>query len=249
MSTEEEIIVSPRRSRFEAEINGPVIFCPVGPYLSMAAALLRGKKQKRHLIPGRVYRLRRKQREVTLFGPGQGAPMAVMALERCAAQGCRYFILLGVCGSLRKEVRIGDFILANSALSEEGTSAHYHPEDHPPDASEKARSALRVALQEAGEPFHEGRTWTTDALYRETLAKVKTYGEQGVLGVEMELAALFTAGRFLGVEVGALLVVSDELFELNWRPGFTSPRFIAHLRKAASLSLKAALSFYGAESS
>jgi uridine phosphorylase len=241
---EEEIIVSPRRSRFEAEIKGPVIFCPVGPYLSLAATLLRGKRQKRHLIPGRVYRVRRKQGEVSLFGPGQGAPMAVMALERCAAQGCEYFLVLGVCGSLREEVKIGDFILVNSALSEEGTSAHYHPERYPPDASERAGSALRKALQEADEPFHEGRVWTTDALYRETLAKVRTYGEQGVLAVEMELAALFTAGRFHQVQVGALLVVSDELFELKWRPGFTSPRFLNHLRKAARLSLEAALSFY-----
>ncbi len=242
MSGRDEVIVSPRRNRFEAEVKGPVIFCPVGPYLTMTAAMFRAKKRKRPLIPGRVYRVRRKQGEVTLFGPGQGASIAVMALERCAAQGCKYFILFGLCGSLRREVKTGDIIVATSALSEEGTSAHYEPERNPPVAGEEITAALRKALQDAAEPFHEGKVWTTDALYRETPEKVEKYGGEGVLAVEMELSALFTAGRFHGLEVGGLLVVSDELHELKWRPGFTSPRFMNSLRKAANIALAAALS-------
>jgi uridine phosphorylase len=243
-----EIIVNARRSGFEAEVKGPVIFCPVGAYLSIAARLLRAKRLKRPLIPGKVYMIKRKQGYVTLFGPGQGAPMAVMALERCAAQGCRHFILLGVCGSLRKDVKIGDFIIATSGLSEEGTSAHYEPKKNLPEAGDMVTEALRRSLKESDESFHEGRVWTTDAIYRETCEKVINYGGQGLLGVEMEASAIFTAGRFLGVHTGALLVVSDELAELKWRPGFASPRFLNSLRKAAKISLQAALSLHDIES-
>jgi uridine phosphorylase len=248
LSSGSEIIVSPRRSGFEAEVKGPVIFCPVGAYLSVAAKLLRAKELKRTLVPGRVFLIKRNQGDVSLFGPGQGAPMAVMALERCAAQGCRHFMLLGVCGSLRKDVKIGDFIIATSALSEEGSSAHYEPARNPPEAGDMVTEALRRSLKESDEAFHEGRVWTTDAIYRETCEKVIAYGGQGILGVEMEASAIFTAGRFLGVDTGALLVVSDELAELKWRPGFASPHFLNSLRKAAKISLQAALSLHDIES-
>lgn len=236
-----EEIVSARKSRFESEVRGPVIFCPVGPYVTLAAKLLRAKKSPRPLIPGRVYHVRRGTKEVTLYGPGQSAPMAVMALERCAAQGCRYFIMLGVCGSLRSEVKTGDFIIPVSSLIEEGTSAHYNPSEHPAEAAPGVVEALRKALQSEGAEWHEGRVWTTDAIYRETKSKVREYGEAGMLGVEMEVSALFTAGGYRGVEVGALLVVSDELFDLKWRPGFSSPRFLNNLRRAVKISLNAAL--------
>jgi hypothetical protein len=40
-----------------------------------------------------------------------------------------------------------------------------------------------------------------------------------------------TVARFRGVAAGAILVVSDELADLTWRPGFRDPRFAA-ARKA-----------------
>jgi len=49
--------------------------------------------------------------------------------------------------------------------------------------------------------------------------------------VEMELSALLTVARFRGVAAGAILVVSDELASLTWRPGFRDPLFTA-ARKA-----------------
>lgn len=46
------------------------------------------------------------------------------------------------------------------------------------------------------------------------------------MAVEMECSALFTVGGFRGIDVAALLVVSDDLSSLTWRPGFKDPRFI-----------------------
>ena len=76
-----------------------------------------------------------------------------------------------------------------------------------------------------GRRLHRGPVWTTDAPFRETPAKVSDYQRRGALAVEMECSALFTVAAFRAVSAAALLVVSDELSSLTWRPGFRDPRF------------------------
>ena len=73
--------------------------------------------------------------------------------------------------------------------------------------------------------FQSGKVWTTDAVYRETRQKVENYQKQGVLAVEMEISALFSVAQFRQVDLCAMLVVSDELSSLKWRPGFRKQRF------------------------
>jgi len=79
--------------------------------------------------------------------------------------------------------------------------------------------------------------WTTDAPYRETPSKVKTYQEKGVLAVEMEMSALMTLATFRSVRLSGLLVVSDELFDLKWHSGFKSPELRNTSRMAGEVLL------------
>ena len=86
--------------------------------------------------------------------------------------------------------------------------------------------------------YHEGLVWTTDAAFRETREAVVSFQERGVLAVEMELSALLSVGIFHDVDVSALLVVSDELSSLTWKPGFKSERFKQGRRDAAGIVKK-----------
>ena len=64
----------------------------------------------------------------------------------------------------------------------------------------------------------------------------------GRLGPQaIAMAALFTAARFLGVELGALLVISDELASLSWKTGWLNPTFLNNFRLSCTLGLNAAL--------
>ena len=85
--------------------------------------------------------------------------------------------------------------------------------------------------------FHDGIVWTTDAIYRETQEKLEYYQAKDVLAVDMELSALFTVGRFRNIEIGSILVVSDELSTYKWRPGFREKRFIK-TRKIVAEAIK-----------
>ncbi len=71
--------------------------------------------------------------------------------------------------------------------------------------------------------------------FRETREAVVSFQERGVLAVEMELSALLSVGMFHDVDVSALLVVSDELSSLTWKPGFKSDRFKQGRNDAASI--------------
>lgn len=164
----------------------------------------------------------------SVTGPVVGAPYAVMLLEPLTTWGAREIIFFGWCGAVDPDVRTGDLILVTEAVVDEGTSIHYGAErfDVVP-ASEPLTRRLKEALDGHSVPFHQGKIWSIDAIYRETAEKVRRFQQQNVLAVEMEISALITAGRHREVAVAALLVVSDEVSEYVWSPGFRDPRFTA----------------------
>ncbi len=163
--------------------------------------------------------------ETAVVGPMLGAPHAVMVLEKLIVLGARRIVFFGWCGSIQKDLPIGALLVPDSALSQEGTSAHYPANDSHPRPSEIVLQATEEGLAECSVPFHKGAVWTTDAPYRETRQKVLMFQRDGILGVDMEVSALYAVARFRKVHVGALLVASDELGSLRWKPGFLSAKF------------------------
>ena len=190
------------------------------------------------LFTSRLYPADPLSEGISLTGPVVGAPYAVMVLETLIAWGARKIIFLGWCGSISDKVKIGDIIVATSAIIDEGTSGHY--ENNETRVSFPAASmltTLKDALRQNQADFHNGAIWSTDAIYRETGEKVKYFQRQDAIGVEMEISALFTVAKFRGVDLAALAVVSDELSSFKWRPGFKMDEF-KHGRKTACTVIK-----------
>jgi uridine phosphorylase len=159
---------------------------------------------------------------LTLSGPFLGAPQAAIGMENLIALGAIRIWVLGWCGSLQPELRIGDLVIPTNAISEEGTSQHYPIGQGSPETGKELNQVLEESLKGAGQPFTRGTVWTTDAPYRETPSKVREFQKKGVLAVEMEMSALMTLAAYRTVGLAGLLVVSDELFELKWHSGFSS---------------------------
>ena len=132
-------------------------------------------------------------------------------------------------------------VIPTGAVSGEGTSAHYPIGDRPVRPDPGLVRRLARGLGRAGIPFKKGTVWTTDAIYRETVRKIRSLRDRGVLAVEMELSALMTVAIFRSVSLGALLVVSDDLSGLKWRPGFSDPQFRKNSLAAAEVLLQAAV--------
>lgn len=154
-----------------------------------------------------------------LAGPAVGAPMAAMCLEKCIALGARYVIVYGWCGAVSDFLAAGDVFLPTSGISEEGTSTHYPGADNfAPDV--RLVNNVDDVLHQAGYCTKHGPVWTTDAVYRETKAKVQHLGDQGIFGVDMEYTALNAIATFRGISLAAVMMVSDELYHEKWRPQF-----------------------------
>ena len=165
---------------------------------------------------------------LTVTGPLLGAPAAVMIAETLIAWGARRLLYYGWCGAIAPHVKIGDIVVPTAAVIDEGTSRHYGADLNQTVApSHRMVATIHQTLHASGQPCHDGLVWTTDALFRETPSKVKSFQQRGALAVEMETSALFTVAAFHQVEVGCLLVVSDELARLEWQPGFKDERFKA----------------------
>ena len=191
------------------------------------------KSQYQKLFTSRLFVAGRPGAGFSLTGPLIGAPYAAMVLETLIVRGARKIIFLGWCGSISQKVKIGDIIVATSAIIDEGTSGHYKEDNNRISfPSDLMVTGLKGTLDRRRVNYHHGSVWTTDAIYRETRDKVEYYQHLDVIGVEMEISALYTVANFRNVELGALVVVSDELASFKWRPGFKMNEF-KHGREAA----------------
>ena len=163
-----------------------------------------------------IWRLRRHGQEIAVFHPGVGAPLAAGFLEEAIAYGVRKVVACGGCGTLSPDVGAGDIVLPSSAVRDEGTSFHYAPPSRTIEADAEALAVAKAVLEQRGQPFSVGKVWTTDAIYRETPAKVERRRNEGCLVVDMEASAFFAVARFRGIRFAQLLYGGDDLSGEGW---------------------------------
>jgi len=163
-----------------------------------------------------IYEVALRGMRLAVFHPGVGAPLAAGLLEEVIALGGRKFIACGGCGVLDSAIALGHVLVPHAAVRDEGTSYHYLPPAREVAASPRAVAAIEAVLKSAGTEYLKTRTWTTDALYRETPERVKRRREEGCLAVEMEAAAFFAVAQFRAVEFGQLLYGGDDLGGEVW---------------------------------
>jgi uridine phosphorylase len=156
------------------------------------------------------------ERRVAVFHSAVGAPLAAGLLDEIIPCGSRYFIACGGAGVLDREITVGHVVVPVSAVRDEGTSYHYLPPGREVEACPEALQAIEQTLIERNVPYVKGKTWTTDAFYRETPAKVALRRSEGCLTVEMEAAAFFAVARFRNVVLGQLLYGGDDVSGEAW---------------------------------
>jgi uridine phosphorylase len=169
-----------------------------------------------------VYEFRDGKSTVTLVHPGLGAPLAAVILEELIALGCRVFVACGGAGVLDRSVAAGHLVVPTSAVRDEGTSYHYLAPSREVSPSQNVVDGITRTLTAAAVPFLLAKTWTTDAVYRETPGRVAARRAEGCLTVEMEAAALFAVAAFRGVALAQVLYGGDDVGGLSWdrREGF-----------------------------
>ena len=141
---------------------------------------------------------------VCFLDGGRGAPQAADTLETLAVLGVKRVFTVGMCGAFSQKAEVGEVIVPDRAFVEEGASLHYY---------ERIESACPDgALFDCLRSIPGAKVFpivTTDAVYRQTFFKERLWREKGAVGVDMETSALFSVGRYLGLQVASALMVSD----------------------------------------
>ena len=163
-----------------------------------------------------VYRYQIGADALTVFHPGLGAPLAAGYLEELIAVGVTMFMVCGGCGVLDVTIDAGHPVILTSAVRDEGTSYHYLPPAREVQPHPLAITALKEACLEERIDYRLGKTWTTDAFYRETPGKRKTRLAEGCDVVEMEAAAFFAVAQFREVKLGQIVYGGDLVHEDGW---------------------------------
>ncbi len=162
-----------------------------------------------------VYTFRYHGKTFGFYRTWVGAPACVGALEELAAVlDTRKVIHFGGAGCLDKEIARGKVMVPTEAYRDEGTSYHYAPaSDYIP-----VRNAGTVAafMEKNGIPYVPGKTWTTDAFYRETLHNFEKRKADGCISVEMEGASVQAMCDFRGLDLYMFFTSGDLLDAPEW---------------------------------
>lgn len=178
--------------------------------------------------------------DVAIVHFGVGASVNAMRLDYLFTWGVKRCISIGFAGGLQKGLSIGDIIVCDKAIRDEGTSHHYIPAAKYAYPSEEFTNILCQTLAENKIPYHKGASWTTDAFFRQTKEEIQQCQKENVMTVEMEASALFTVASLHGAEIISFFTVSDTLGDLEWKPDFKNVKAQEGLDTLLNVALKVA---------
>lgn len=174
-----------------------------------------------------------------LGGWGMGAPALSIKMEELIALGVKRFIAVGTAGTLMDRHQIGEFIIAQKALAEDGVAHLYLKEENHARADEKLLSNWNEFSKSHSLPnFHQAGAWSFSAIFRETPADIIRVTKQGYDVVEMEAATLYAIGQEKGVQTLSLFVISDALTQETWVPHIKEPKVRNNLHKLSEWALE-----------
>lgn len=123
--------------------------------------------------------------------------------------GANKFIMFGSAGSLDSNATDGKFVIPTESYREEGLSYNYaEPSDYIEIRNSKV---VKKIFDDLKLPNVSGKVWTTDAIYRETKAKLEARKSEGCIAVEMELAGVQAVCDYYGWNLYDFLVTGDVL--------------------------------------
>ena len=162
-----------------------------------------------------IYCLDRAGKRFAFFLSYIGAPACTAMIEETRAVfRTEKYVLFGGAGCLDKEIARGKVMVPTAAYRDEGTSYHYAPAADYIDLP--GARAVAAFCAESGLPYALGKTWTTDAIFRETEGNFAARKAEGCICVEMECAGVQAMCAFRGLQLYAFFTSGDLLDAPKW---------------------------------
>ena len=154
-----------------------------------------------------------KGKKISVMGSGMGIPsIGIYSYELIHFYGVKNLIRIGSCGSIREDVKIRDVIIGMGACTNSNYAAQYElPGTYAPIASWELLNKAVTVANEKGINVKVGNILSSDTFYDAQKDSWKKWASMGVMGIEMEAAALYMNAAYAGVNALFILTVSDSL--------------------------------------
>ncbi|MBC2168873.1 purine-nucleoside phosphorylase [Listeria booriae] len=154
-----------------------------------------------------------KGKRVSVMGTGMGIPsISIYVNELIQSYDVKNLIRVGTMGAIQKDVKVRDVVIAQAASTDSQINRNtFAGVDFAPVADFDLLKNAYDAGVEKGLAMRVGNVFSSDRFYNEQLDK-QQLADHGVLGIEMEAAALYTIAQKFGRKALAILTVSDHIF-------------------------------------
>ena len=150
-------------------------------------------------------------KRVSVQGTGMGIPsISIYVNELFKEYGVKRAIRIGTAGSINKDVRLRDMVLAMSACTDSNANnVRFGHRNYAPTASfSLLKKAWEIAVSKGWQP-KVGPILSSDMFYGEDPDDWKLWAKFGCLAVEMECAELYTLAAKYEREALCIVTISD----------------------------------------
>ena len=143
---------------------------------------------------------------VIAVSTGMGGSSTSIAVEELHNLGVHTMVRVGSAGALQKGIGLGDMIIGEGAIRDDGASKTYVDVAYPACPDHTVVEKMIQACKQFGFPYHTGVIQSHETFYHDTNSQEEEYWSKlGVLGSDFESAALFTVGRIRGCRCASVL--------------------------------------------
>ena len=149
-------------------------------------------------------------KRVSVMGSGMGIPsIAIYSYELYHFYDVESIIRIGSAGGLAPQVELRDIVIGQGACTDSNFAAQYKlPGTIAPLGDYTMLRQAVEAAEAMGARYHVGNLLSSDVFYSER-AGSEAWAQMGVLGVEMEAAALYLNAAAAGKRALGIMTVSD----------------------------------------
>lgn len=146
--------------------------------------------------------------KIMAISTGMGGASISITVEELAKIGVKTMIRIGSAGAYVPGIELGDLIIVNGAVRDDGATKWYAPAEFPAVPDPEVLFTMMETANALGYPNHVGIARSHDSFYFDETANAEMeakWGTKGVLGADFETSTLFVVGGMRGVKTGSVL--------------------------------------------
>lgn len=137
---------------------------------------------------------------------GMGGSSVAIAVEELKNIGVHTMMRVGSAGALQKGINLGDLIICEGAVRDDGTSKAYVDQIYPAVPDYRLINHCVEVAKENSFNHHVGIILSHESFYYDDDAvDSEKWSKKGVIGSDFETAALYTVGRLRNVHAASIL--------------------------------------------